>query len=146
MHLGCSHANAYITHFHVVIELLLLIPKEKVDNLAFIHELGLSYLFATQWAAVITHCAEMMVPPQMCFCLRFRDTWITKSLSGSKSMPCDPSHKTWRLSIFWKIGPDVLYTNIRSCGVWRSKICPITAQKGSVGTRILPTLVYRRGS
>ena len=76
--------------YRILIELLLLIPRKKKGNLTFINWLDFPYLFATQWAAVITHCGEMMVPPQTCFCLRFRDTWVAKTLNGSKLMPWDP--------------------------------------------------------
>lgn len=85
-----SSPKAYIAPSHILIELLLLIPRKKKGNLTFINWLDFPYLFATQWAAVITHCGEMMVPPQICFCLRFRDTWVANTLNGSKLMPWDP--------------------------------------------------------
>lgn len=129
--------KAYITHFQVLIELLLLILREREGN----HELGLPYLLATQWAAVITHCAEMMVPPQMCFCLRFRDTWIAKSLSEQvNALPPKPGDRTCS-----EKETQISYSQILEI-VDCKGIKPIPRQlrkKSNVGTRTFPTLVGR---
>lgn len=137
----------HTSHSSCFKELLLLIPKEKKGNLTFIHGLGLPLPVCD----AVSSCdhplwrddgptTDMLLPSFQRH-LNCKDLkWEQVKVLGSP--------QTWRLSIFWKIDPDIFFINVRNHGLGRSKTHPTIAQKkrSSAGSRKFPTLAHRRGS